>query len=72
MSIPHATTADDTYHDMFIPKGSMVLQNTWAINHDEEEFEAPDQFIPERFIGNRFGVRKEAEGDDENRRVIYG
>ena len=50
----------------------MILQNTWAINHNEEEFEAPDQFIPDRFLADKFGVRKDVKGNDESRRVVYG
>ncbi|KLU90241.1 cytochrome P450 3A24 [Magnaporthiopsis poae ATCC 64411] len=61
-AIPHATTADDTYKGYFIPKGTAVMMNTWAINHDPDEFDEPDEFRPSRFLTNRFG----AKGDKTN------
>lgn len=27
---PHATTADDTYRGMFIPKGSTIIASLWS------------------------------------------
>lgn len=58
MAIPHATAADDTYKGYFIPKGTAVLMNTWAINHDPDEYEEPDEFRPSRFLANRFGAKE--------------
>jgi len=41
---------DDIYHDRFIPKGSMVLANAWAISRDENLYESPERFDPDRFM----------------------
>ncbi|KAF8504849.1 cytochrome P450 [Russula emetica] len=50
LGVPHATTRDDVYEGFFIPKGAMVVMNTWAVLHDPVMFPEPDSFKPERFI----------------------
>ncbi|KAK4188886.1 putative cytochrome P450 17A1 [Podospora australis] len=47
---PHATTADDWYEGMFIPKGSTVIAPLWSIHLNEEDFPDPNTFKPERFL----------------------
>ncbi|KAJ7470933.1 cytochrome P450 [Mycena latifolia] len=48
--VPHATTADDVYQGMFIPKGATVYANIYAMTTDPELFPSPDEFKPERFL----------------------
>ncbi|KAL5514879.1 hypothetical protein ACEPAG_2195 [Sanghuangporus baumii] len=50
---PHASTADDVYNDMYIPKGSTVFANLWGIMRDPVMFPEPDKFEPERFINSK-------------------
>ncbi|KAK4118997.1 cytochrome P450 [Parathielavia appendiculata] len=50
---PHATTADDVYKGMFIPKGSTVIAPLWSIHLNESDFPDPHQFQPERFLDHR-------------------
>ncbi|TFK73143.1 cytochrome P450 [Pluteus cervinus] len=51
MAIPHATTTDDVYDGYFIPKGSTVVGNAWAILRDETIFGGDTHlFKPERFL----------------------
>ncbi|KAL1843232.1 hypothetical protein VTJ49DRAFT_2563 [Mycothermus thermophilus] len=50
---PHATTADDTYRGMFIPKGSTVIASLWSIHLNENDFPEPHEFRPERFLEPR-------------------
>ncbi|KAI0345584.1 cytochrome P450 [Trametopsis cervina] len=51
LAIPHATTEDSWYEGYFVPKGTVVLPNVWAINHDPEVYGVDsDQFRPERFL----------------------
>ncbi|KAJ8592290.1 cytochrome P450 [Rhizopogon salebrosus TDB-379] len=47
---PHATTTSDIYKGYFIPKGVVVIGNTWAMTHDEEKYPSPHEFKPERFL----------------------
>ncbi|KAH9847899.1 cytochrome P450 [Lenzites betulinus] len=50
ISLPHRTVEDDEYGGYFIPAGTSIIPNTWAILHDPEIYSNPDEFIPERFI----------------------
>ncbi len=71
--IPHMLTQDDTYQGYFLPKGTIFLANTWAIHHDETEYDQPGEFIPDRFLNNKFGTRNPVdESTEDHRRTSYG
>ncbi|KAI0309616.1 cytochrome P450 [Amylostereum chailletii] len=59
LGVPHATTADDIYEGFFIPKGSIVMANQWAMLHDPDLYPEPDTFKPERFITNEGSLKVE-------------
>ncbi|KAH6917898.1 cytochrome P450 98A3 [Coprinopsis sp. MPI-PUGE-AT-0042] len=46
----HATAKEDEYEGYFIPKGSFIFVNIWAIMHDPEIFDEPFKFKPERYM----------------------
>ncbi|EAU81843.2 cytochrome P450 [Coprinopsis cinerea okayama7 len=48
--ISHVSSLDQEWNGYFIPKGTTVLGNTWAIMHDPERFEEPLTFKPERYL----------------------
>ncbi|TFK53779.1 cytochrome P450 [Heliocybe sulcata] len=50
LSVPRKASEDDVYEGYFIPKGATVVQNTWAIHHDEQLYDEPSMFKPERFL----------------------
>ncbi|KAJ8501721.1 hypothetical protein ONZ45_g12057 [Pleurotus djamor] len=50
LAIAHACSVDDEYDGYFIPKGSIVVGNTWSILHDPQEYPEPDRFLPNRFL----------------------
>ncbi|KAJ7366634.1 cytochrome P450 [Mycena albidolilacea] len=50
LGVPHATTKDDIYGGYFIPKGTTILANVWAMVHDESMYPTPDKFDPGRFL----------------------
>ncbi|KAL6716882.1 hypothetical protein ACLMJK_004794 [Lecanora helva] len=64
--VPHAVDEDDEYMGYHIPKGAVVLGNHWAIHLDEDVYENPMSFNPDRWIehpdlpiaGFGFGRRK--------------
>jgi len=47
---PHAPTQDDYWNGYYIPKGTWIQGNVWAIHHNEREFPDPDRFNPRRFL----------------------
>ncbi|KAK7043912.1 hypothetical protein VNI00_008078 [Paramarasmius palmivorus] len=49
LAVPHSLDEDDVYKGMFIPKGSLVLPNLWAILRDEKQYPNPSQFNPDRY-----------------------
>ncbi|KDR83250.1 hypothetical protein GALMADRAFT_876216 [Galerina marginata CBS 339.88] len=49
-SVPHCATEDDIYRGYFIPKGSIIIPNAWAMLHNEDEYPDPSIFKPERFM----------------------
>ncbi|KAI0064827.1 cytochrome P450 [Artomyces pyxidatus] len=50
LGIPHVNTEDDVYKGYFIPKGSIIIANAWAILSDPRIYPDPDEFKPERFL----------------------
>ncbi|KAF8908536.1 cytochrome P450 [Gymnopilus junonius] len=66
MGVAHALTEDDYYKGYFIPKGTMILPNIWAMTRDESIYPEPLQFKPERFL--------DANGNlnDDGRVLAYG
>ncbi|KAF9449657.1 cytochrome P450 [Macrolepiota fuliginosa MF-IS2] len=57
--MPHCSTADDVYRGYFIPKGSIIINNTWAILHNDQTFPNPDHFDPTRFLTSTGQLRKD-------------
>ncbi|KAJ2932187.1 hypothetical protein H1R20_g4913, partial [Candolleomyces eurysporus] len=50
LGVAHANAEADEYEGYFIPKGTFVLQNNWAMMHDPELFDQPFEFNPERYL----------------------
>ncbi|TFK25367.1 cytochrome P450 [Coprinopsis marcescibilis] len=48
--ISHALSEDDVYRGYFIPKGSTVLANAWAMLHNEKDYPDAMTYNPGRFI----------------------
>ncbi|RXW18855.1 hypothetical protein EST38_g6998 [Candolleomyces aberdarensis] len=52
LGVPHSNSEDDEYDGFFIPKGTIIFQNNWAMMHNADAFEKPFEFIPERYLKN--------------------
>ncbi|KAI0697621.1 cytochrome P450 [Cerioporus squamosus] len=50
LGIPHCTVDDDELDGYFVPAGTVVMPNLWACMRDEETYDEPEEFRPERFI----------------------
>jgi len=59
VGIPHKSIEDDIYEGMFIPKGTFVYYNTYALSKDTSVYQNPDLFEPERFTPVEEGGRGE-------------
>ena len=47
---PHASTEGDVYRGWYIPRGTAIIGNSWAINMNGEYYTDPDEFEPARFL----------------------
>ncbi|KAL1663426.1 cytochrome P450 [Schizophyllum commune] len=67
MGVPHAASEDVEvsrfltpviiYNGYIIPKGALILQNTYAAYRDEDAFDEPDAFRPERYLLTPHGTK---------------
>ena len=64
--VPHASIADDWYEGMFIPKGTICLQNMRVINYEPEVFgnDAAD-FNPARYLDEQHRQVRVLDGREE-------
>ncbi|KAH8111079.1 cytochrome P450 [Phellopilus nigrolimitatus] len=46
----HSTDVDDHYNGYFIPAGTVVVPNQWAMLRDPREYASPEIFMPERWM----------------------
>lgn len=44
LGTPHVASEDFTYQGQFIPKGTVVVLNTWTMHHDEQRYPNPMSF----------------------------
>ncbi|EJD46775.1 cytochrome P450 [Auricularia subglabra TFB-10046 SS5] len=50
MALAHAVEQDDHYDGFYIPKGTIVLANVWAMMHDGDVYQDPFTFNPDRWM----------------------
>ncbi|KAF5336587.1 hypothetical protein D9611_006633 [Ephemerocybe angulata] len=50
LGLSRASSEDSEYNGYFIPKGTIIMMNTWQFMHDPEVFDKPMEFIPERYL----------------------
>ena len=48
LGFPRETTEDVEVDGVHIPKGTVVMHNTFAVNRDPARYDRPDEFLPER------------------------
>ncbi|KAH8999824.1 cytochrome P450 [Lactarius hatsudake] len=51
LGIAHRLVEDDVVQGYRIPKGAIILPNIWAMNMNERQYEHPERFNPERYLG---------------------
>ncbi|EMD32760.1 hypothetical protein CERSUDRAFT_118484 [Gelatoporia subvermispora B] len=50
LGIPHLASSSDEYGGKYIPQGSMIIPNIWAMTQRPDEYPDPSVFRPERFM----------------------
>ncbi|KAK0710113.1 cytochrome P450 [Lasiosphaeria miniovina] len=43
--------------------GTSVIANVWHTHHSADDYDDPDEFVPERFLAHPFGMRPDAAHD---------
>jgi cytochrome P450 len=59
------------YKGKFIPRGTVVVLNTWTLHHDEGRFEDLHEFRPERYLGDTLSSAQSANGEDPGRKDLW-
>ncbi|KAI3932327.1 hypothetical protein MKW98_025047, partial [Papaver atlanticum] len=54
--VPRESSEDTNINGFHIPAKTRVFVNSWAIQRDPRSWESPEEFLPERFINNHFGL----------------
>ena len=49
--IPHVSLEDTYVAGYFVPKGTRALINTYSLGRNPKVWDRPDEFVPERFMG---------------------
>lgn len=57
--VPHQLTKDDVYNGYFLPAGTNVHANQWAIHRDPELYPHPDLFDPDRWLKPQYPTYRE-------------
>jgi phenylacetate 2-hydroxylase len=62
MSLPRQSIEDIVYNEITIPAGTSFYMNAFGGDYDEDHFEDPYTFNPERYLGNATGMPHFAYG----------
>ncbi|KAK4545451.1 hypothetical protein LTR36_002801 [Oleoguttula mirabilis] len=57
--VPHLSEKDDVYDGMFIPAGTNVHANQWAIHREEALYPDPETFKPDRWLEPKYPTYRE-------------
>ncbi|GJZ20946.1 retrotransposable element Tf2 [Tanacetum coccineum] len=63
MLLPREASQDTKIGGYFVPSGTMLMVNAWAIQRDPVLWDKPDEFMPERFEGR---------SDDKYKMLAFG
>lgn len=72
MGLPRRTMKDDWYNGYFIPAGTLVIANVWAMNRDPKHFPDFEEFRPERYLDADGQLVDPIAGTHMQGHVTYG
>ena len=72
MGLPRRTMKDDWYNGYFIPAGTLVIANVWAMNRDPKHFPDFEEFRPERYLNTDGQLEDPLPGTHLQGHVTYG
>uniref|UniRef100_A0ACD6AC44 Uncharacterized protein n=1 Tax=Avena sativa TaxID=4498 RepID=A0ACD6AC44_AVESA len=55
--IPRESMQHTRVHDYYVPSGTRVIVNAWAVGRDPDSWDRADEFWPERFVGSMVDFR---------------
>jgi len=50
--LPHQASEDNVFDGFFVPKGTLVIPNIWYMARDSRVYNRPEEFDPDRFMGD--------------------
>lgn len=56
ISLPRVSIKDIPYEGATIPAGTTFYMNAYAADYDPAHFASPDEFLPDRFLGDTAGT----------------
>ncbi|KAI9497144.1 cytochrome P450, partial [Zychaea mexicana] len=66
-ALPRETTDDLECQGFFIPKGTVLLSNTYTLNRSPDFYDRPEKFIPERYLDDQRPLVVSANANLEKR-----
>ncbi|KAH7324531.1 cytochrome P450 21 [Stachybotrys elegans] len=63
---------DDVINGYFIPKGTTVLANVWALQHNPKDYDNPADFVPERYIHHPLGLKDGVSSEGRKASYVFG
>ncbi|KAI0433347.1 putative cytochrome P450 oxidoreductase [Xylaria sp. FL1042] len=72
LCFPHALSQDDWVDGKFLPKGTVVLLNTWGMHMDPHVWEEPGRFNPDRYKDHPLLAPEYVARGDWTKRDHYG
>ncbi|KAK7228101.1 hypothetical protein V2G26_000271 [Clonostachys chloroleuca] len=59
--IPRVVSREDNYKGFRIPKGATVVTNFWAMQRSPDDYDRPNEFLPERHLNHPLGLKVGAQ-----------
>jgi len=68
LAVSRTARQDGIYNGMFIPRGSLIMPNSWQCLHDPVRYPDPDRFDPGRFMPASDGAHNDGPRPQEDPR----